>query len=119
MTNRHDRGAAAVEMALVMPLLLMLIFGIIEFGLLLTAQIGVTEAAREGARAATVDRNPSAARDRVRLVDSGFNIVAGESNGCRANPAPGDNAVIVVTYEHSFVTPLGGLVAMMSGGSWG
>jgi hypothetical protein len=119
MTGRRDRGAAAVEMALVLPLLLMLVFGIIEFGLLLTAKIGVTEAAREGARAATVDSDPSAARDRVRLLDDDYDIVAGESNGCGRNPAPGDNAVIVVNYEYTFVTPLGGLVAMLGGGTWG
>ncbi|GIH08926.1 hypothetical protein Rhe02_69930 [Rhizocola hellebori] len=119
MTDRRDRGAAAVEMALLLPLLLMLIFGIIEFGLLLTAQIGVTEAAREGARAATVDPSASAARDRVRLFDSSYNIVAADSHGCGANPAPGDNAVIVVTYEYEFLTPLGGLVSMLGGGSWG
>ena len=119
MTSRRDRGAAAVEMAIVMPLLLMLIFGIIEFGLLLTAQIGVTAAAREGARAATVDAAPSAARDRVRLLDSDYQIEAGKSHGCGRNPAPGDDAVIVVTYEHRFLTPLGGLVGMMGGAGWG
>jgi Flp pilus assembly protein TadG len=119
MTSKHDRGAAAVEAALVLPLLLMLIFGIIEFGLLLTAQINVSQAAREAARAATVDPDPSAARDRVRRIDSDFDIVAGESNGCRAHPAPGDDAVIVVSYEYSFVTPLGGFVAIIGGGSWG
>jgi Flp pilus assembly protein TadG len=106
-------------MAIVMPLLLLLIFGIIEFGLLLTAQISVTEAAREGARAATVDRDPSAARDRVQLLNSEFDIDAGESNGCGSNPAPGDDAVIVVTYRHEFLTPLGGLMGMMGGGAWG
>lgn len=46
-----DRGAAAVETALVLPLLLMVVFAIIDFGRLLNAQIKVTEAAREGARA--------------------------------------------------------------------
>jgi Flp pilus assembly protein TadG len=48
--QRSQRGAAAVEFALVMPLLLLLVFGIVEFGLIMNRQITVTHAAREGAR---------------------------------------------------------------------
>src|SRR5438477_589960 len=46
-----DRGAAAVEMALVLPLLLFVIFGLIEFGRMLNTQLTLTEAARAGALA--------------------------------------------------------------------
>src|SRR6185312_11491700 len=49
--RERERGAAAVEFALVLPVLLMLIFGIIDFGRMLAAKIVITEAAREGARA--------------------------------------------------------------------
>ena len=45
-----DRGAAAVEFALLLPLLLLLVFGIIDFGRALNAQVTLTQAAREGAR---------------------------------------------------------------------
>ncbi len=51
---RRDRGAAAVEFVLVLPVLLLLVFGIVDFGRMLNAQIVVTEAAREGARAAAL-----------------------------------------------------------------
>ncbi len=47
---RHDRGAAAVALALVLPILIMLVFGIIEFGRFYNAQVQLTGAAREGAR---------------------------------------------------------------------
>ncbi|MFD0742698.1 TadE/TadG family type IV pilus assembly protein [Phytohabitans flavus] len=47
----RDRGATAVEAALVLPLVLLIAFGIIDFGRMLNAQIRVTEAAREAARA--------------------------------------------------------------------
>ena len=49
-----DRGAAAVEFALVVPLLLLLIFGIISYGMMLSFRQGLTQAASEGARAAAV-----------------------------------------------------------------
>jgi hypothetical protein len=46
------RGASAVEFALVLPVLLLILFGIIEYGWLLTTQIVLTNAVSEGARAA-------------------------------------------------------------------
>ena len=47
---QSDRGAAAVEFALVLPLLLLLVLGIIDFGRLYFTQITLTDAAREGVR---------------------------------------------------------------------
>lgn len=47
---RDQRGAAAVEFALVLPILLLLVFGIIEFGFIFNRWITVTHAAREGVR---------------------------------------------------------------------
>ena len=45
-----SRGAAAVEFALVMPILIMLLFGIIEFGRAYNAKLTLANAAREAAR---------------------------------------------------------------------
>lgn len=50
---RDDRGAAAVEFALVSLLLVTLVFGIIEFSLLLRDHVAVTSAVRAGARIAS------------------------------------------------------------------
>ena len=46
-----DRGASAVEFAIVLPVLISILVGIIEFGWLFNQQISLTQAAREGARA--------------------------------------------------------------------
>ncbi|TWT45958.1 TadE-like protein [Phycisphaerae bacterium RAS1] len=48
------RGAATVEMAIVTPLLLTMLFGIIEYGWVFTVKQGLTTAAREGARTAAL-----------------------------------------------------------------
>ena len=59
-TLRSERGASMVEFALVAPLLFVLLFGIIEFGLILYDQAFITNASREGARyAAMYYINPS------------------------------------------------------------
>ena len=57
-TFRCQQGVAAVEFAIVLPLLIVLAFGIIEFSLLLYNQQVITNASREGARAGIVSQNP-------------------------------------------------------------
>jgi len=49
-----ERGASAVEFAIILPILIMLIFGIIQFGIAYNKYIAVTHAVREGARLAAV-----------------------------------------------------------------
>ncbi len=68
-----------VEFAFVLPLLLVLIFGIIEFGLYLYNQQVITNASREGARAGIVQQNP-------RLPDTG-------GSGCTTPPSSIDQVV--------------------------
>ena len=48
--KRHERGSTAIEFALILPILLTLLFGIIDFGRLLYTQEVLNTAAREGAR---------------------------------------------------------------------
>lgn len=52
--SRRDDGAAAVEFALVLPLLMMLVFGIISFGILFAQQLSLGNGARQGARLGVV-----------------------------------------------------------------
>ena len=53
---RNERGAAAVEFAIVLPLLLFVVFGIIEFSVIFYDKAMITNASREGARAGIVYR---------------------------------------------------------------
>ena len=63
----NEHGAAAVEFALVVPLLFVIVFGIVDFGRLLALQNNLQSAVREGARAAAARANPTdgVGRDRV------------------------------------------------------
>lgn len=51
---KEDTGVSAVEFALILPVLVIILFGIIEFGILLYDKAVITNASREGARAGTV-----------------------------------------------------------------
>lgn len=52
--RRRDRGAAAIEFAIVFPLLFLVLAGIIDFGRAFFIQVQLANSAREGARAAVV-----------------------------------------------------------------
>ena len=56
---RSESGASAVEFALLLPVLMMILFGIIEFGLALYQQAVLTNASREGARLGIVQAMPA------------------------------------------------------------
>jgi Flp pilus assembly protein TadG len=96
----RERGAALVEFAILMPLLLLLILGIIEFGWLFGQFNDVRHAAREGARYAAVDA-PSDIAIRQRVCDTLEGFSAGTDSVditlTEGGGAKGDMASIAVT----------------------
>lgn len=64
-TPSRDRGAAAVEFALVLPILLLLVIGILEFGRAYHVQTTLSNAARDGVRVMALQDSASAARATV------------------------------------------------------
>jgi Flp pilus assembly protein TadG len=115
-SGASDRGAAAVEAALVLPLLLLLVFGIIDFGRMLNAQIKVSEAARVGARALSVHAD---AGDRVDAVMAGTPYSLPTEQDCSTTPLPGDDATVTVNSDFEFITPVGALAGMFGSGFGG
>jgi len=68
----ESRGVAAVEFAIILPLLLLLIFGIIEFSLALYDQAVITNASREAARAGVVVRTVKATTAQITTVATNY-----------------------------------------------
>ena len=62
MSKTSERGAVAVEFALLAPVLVMLLLGIMEFGRAYNAQVTISSAAREGVRVMAIGNSPTAAR---------------------------------------------------------
>lgn len=80
---RNEKGASAVEFALVLPIFVMLVFGIFQFGIAFNNWIAITHAAREGARLAAVgqyteqkvrDSAPSVAIQSITVSGQGGSI---------------------------------------------
>ncbi|MGD9244463.1 MAG: pilus assembly protein [Desulfobacterales bacterium] len=61
-----QNGATVVEFAIILPLLIVFLFGIIEFGLLLYNKQVITNASREGARAGLVVRDPRLSNQEIK-----------------------------------------------------
>jgi Flp pilus assembly protein TadG len=59
LSHRRRRGQALVEFALVLPILLLMIFGIVDAGRLIYTYNTVSNAARDGARVAIVNQSTS------------------------------------------------------------
>lgn len=106
------RGQSLVEFVLILPVLLILLFGIIEFGLLLYNKQVITNASREGARYGIVSRSPRRSVDEIRAVVNdycGNHLVTSGSTvpTTTVDPDPtggvfGDDLTVTVTFHYDF-----------------
>jgi Flp pilus assembly protein TadG len=120
---RNERGAELVEFALVLPLLLGMFAGIVDFGRMFQRLEVTTNAAREGARLASLPGySQTDVQNRVRAyMDQGVRVGAGARTTVTrtyVNIAPGGGgaqfqaAQVVVNYDDSYLIlgPIAGLL---------
>lgn len=125
MKNKVQGGATAVEFALVLPILLLLVFAILEFGLVLYNKAVITNASREAARYGVVMRTPKHTEIEIRqkALDYCSNFLVSLSPS--ANPDPtvfidgagqsfGQPLIITVNYTFSGLG-LGTLLSPLTG----
>jgi Flp pilus assembly protein TadG len=134
---RCQKGVAAVEFAIILSVLMMVILGIIEFGLLLYDKQVITNASREGARAGTLVVNPRLSDAGIQAVVNNYvanNLVTFSSTptlpvttivrvldgeGIPQNDF-GDDLTVTVTYNYAFlalpnfVTSLAGVETLVA-----
>lgn len=72
LRKQNDRGAVAAEFALLLPVFLLILFGIIEFGMLMYGREVVTNAAREGARAGIVQGPPKRTSGEITTIANNY-----------------------------------------------
>jgi Flp pilus assembly protein TadG len=123
----NQRGASAVEFAIICPLLVIFIFGIIEFGLVFYDKAVVTNASREAARAGIVFQ-PDPRVDIAQIENVGLNYcnnrlitfgsVSGPTITVPSGPCvnSGDELAVTVTYQYEFLLLPDFLANFFSGG---
>jgi Flp pilus assembly protein TadG len=112
---RKEQGQAMTEFVLVLPLLALLLFAVIQFGILFNHYLTVTDAARAGARRGAVSRqdpDPAGAAEQA-ARDSAENLDQGDFDvGVGVSPAwePGAEVSVSASYPYE-VSLLGFVVA--------
>ena len=114
---RDEKAAATVEFAVVAGLLLTVVFGIIEFGILMFDYHILTDASREGARAGVVMRVPRVSDADIEAVVNGWAqnhmvsfgasstlvTTVSPAEALRTGPLFGTELVVRVTYPFKFL----------------
>lgn len=114
---RGERGGAAVEFAIIASLFLIVVFAIIEFGVLIFDYQVLTNASREGARAGIVNRRPpvynSAIMAKVDIYSKAHLVTFGPPNSPRTDVSPseatrtlapfGTEMLVTVEYDFDFL----------------
>ena len=101
-----ERGGAAVEAAIVLPLLVLLVFGIVEFGRGYNANLTITHAAREGARVLALGGTEA---EVIQTVKDAAPELDATQIGVTTSGAPcvsGTPASVTVTYPVDYTIPL-------------
>lgn len=123
MPRASERGAVAVEFALLAPVLIMILLGIMEFGRAYNVQATLTNAARDGVRVMAIDNSQASARTAAKaaatelnppLQDLNIEFLASDgSDKC----SPTKQITVSVKYTLSTMTGIAGPFAMTGKGT--
>lgn len=107
MPRNGQRGSAALEFALVFPLILLLLLALVQIGVLARDQLLLTQASRAGAREAAVDPSAEAVEEAVRSAAVGLEGDRLRVEIARAG-ARGSPVTVALTYEAPIAETLAG-----------
>lgn len=113
MKMRQQEGGSAIEFAIILPVMILIVFGIIEFGLILYNKQVITNASREGARAGIVARSPRLPPEDItnvvnaycsgNLVTFGNAVAPNVSIDNSGGTSFGDDLEVQVTWRYEFL----------------
>jgi len=109
-------GQSLAEFAIVVPIFLIIVFGVVDFSLGLKAWLTITNASREGARVLVLGQTCTQVTNQTKTVAASLNppvtvtITPGSCSG-----VTGDAMSVKVTYRYSSVTPLGHFTQLLTG----
>jgi Flp pilus assembly protein TadG len=116
--QNNERGAAAVEFAILLPLLLMLVLGTIEFGRAYNAQITLTNAARDGVRVMAIANDPAGAKTAARNAAASVSTTIANSDVTLSTTvcSTGNQVTLTIKYNLSTITGIAGPFPMTGKG---
>jgi len=112
---KNRRGQSVVEFALILPFLILILLGVVEFGRFFNAWLMVTHSSREGARLASLGGSSLQVEERVDLVMTYFDTsritVTISPSGTKSR---GDMVTVIVNYD---IDPLTPMISIITGGT--
>ena len=120
----HSKGQTLVEFALVLPVIILIIFGTLDFARAVFTYNTLSEAAKQGARVAIVNQDPDVVADEAVTYAPATGLTAGDVSVCFKTPAslerdcdspgtdvcqpmrPGCLAIVIATLDYQPLTPL-------------
>lgn len=115
--RRTDAGQALVEFALVLPVMLMMLFALVDFGRGFYTWLVVTNAAREGARVGATQKPLTDIQQRILDSATGVDTTDLTITVTNVQGPRGQPIVVDLSYDFQFVTPIGNLLNLLSGGT--
>jgi Flp pilus assembly protein TadG len=112
--RKPSRGQTLVEFALVIPLFVLLLFGIVDFGRAVLAYNSISNAAREGARTAIVNQRVSDIRTRIVDEATGVQLTASSDVRIAFREDSDPNNVTNVCQDGATPEPRVGCVAVVT-----
>lgn len=106
---KSEKGQSLVEFALIVPVLILLLLGIIDFGRIFHAYLTIDHAGREAARAASIGKNVAEIKSVAVNKASSIGLTSGQVQVV-TGPS-GTDATITISYPITFLTPLIGSIA--------
>jgi Flp pilus assembly protein TadG len=109
----EEKGQSMAEFAIVLPILVVFLFGVIQFGILFNNYVTLTDAVRAGARAAAVARQDSdpAGEAQTMVRSSAANLDQSNLNvSVSSDWQSGDDVTVTATYPYS-ISLLGWVVS--------
>ncbi|WP_426996564.1 TadE/TadG family type IV pilus assembly protein [Pseudarthrobacter sp. N5] len=118
MPRASERGAVAVEFALLAPVLIMLLLGIMEFGRAYNVQASLSSAAREGVRVMAISNDKTAAGTAAKNAAVSLSPALTNANiSFGGDPCtPGAQITLTITYTLSTITGIAGPFPMTGKG---
>lgn len=113
----RESGAAALEFALVLPILVLLVCGIIDFARAYNAHISLSGGAREGVRVLALGTGDAEAATKLgapSLPEEEITVVI-DPEDC--STSAGNPATVTASYQYSYITPISGLLEFFGGSS--
>jgi Flp pilus assembly protein TadG len=118
MPRNSERGAVAVEFALLAPVLVLLLLGIMEFGRAYNAQVSLSNAAREGVRVMAISNDQTAARAAAKNAAVSLSPQLADANFTfsQASCSSGGQMSVTIKYTLKTLTGIAGPFPMQGVG---